>query len=448
MRGEKGQTLFQEGLTFGSCQEYVQSMLMLLLGFLVYGAPANAVQSGRGMDGVDVDEAFRRALRQSETVGITEQQRVQAEEAYAQAKASLFPSIVANLSYTRQDVPSAGTASSLSPAEQRFARVQGVQPLFRGFAEYAALRQGKRTTEASELRLKHAELQLFRDVSQAFHDVLSFESDIRNYNEEIDLNRRRLKDLEGFRKIGRARPSEALTTRSNLAALEAQLEATRGALSASREVFRFLTGIAPEERLVDRVSWPTTLPAVEEYVQSLDSRPDLQAARKEWEAAGEGKTIARAGHFPSLDLIGNYYLTRPGFLSNVSWDAQLALTFPIFQGGLVNAQLRQASALEKQRELEFVRARRLAEQEVRTQYALLTAAIAQVSGLKGAVEVSRQSFEQVQRDYRLGLVTNLEVIQSLTSVETLQRQYDRSLFGAKHGYLALEAAAARRKTAK
>lgn len=393
---------------------------------------------------LNVEEAFQLALQRSETIGIAEQIRIQSAEIYAQAQSTLMPSIIGTATYTRQDTPPPGTASSISPADQRFARIQGVQPLFRGLAEYAALRQGKKSVEASEFRFQQARLTLYRDVATAFYDVLSQESDLVNFGREIQLNQDRLKELQQFRKIGRARTSEVLTSQSTLAALQGEVEATKGSLAVSREILRFLTGVPEEASWKDAMEVPRAALKVDEYLKDIEARPDLLAAKKDLEASGEGRVIARAGHFPSLNLIGNYYLTRPGFLENVKWDVQLALTVPIFQGGLVNAQMRTALALERQRDLEFERAKRLAEQDVRTQFASYVASLAQMDRLKEANDLGQRNYEQVRRDYRQGLVTNLEVIQILTSTQEVKRLFDRSAFAAKAGFLRLEASVGRR----
>jgi outer membrane protein len=52
-----------------------------------------------------------------------------------------------------------------------------------------------------------------------------------------------------------------------------------------------------------------------------------------------------------------------------------------------------------------------------------------------------------QRDYRFGLVTNLDVLQALTAYQENLRALDRARYTAKLNYLRLEAAVVRRPAA-
>jgi outer membrane protein len=160
------------------------------------------------------------------------------------------------------------------------------------------------------------------------------------------------------------------------------------------------------------------------------------------EQAEENVTIARGGHLPTLSAAGDYYLQRPGFLSNVNWDAQVILTIPIFQGGIVQSQVRQAASLRKQNELTLSKARRLAQQQLTSYYSIYEADLLQIQKQQLATELAKKNYQVELRDYRFGLVTNIEVLQVLTTWQEGQRLLDKNLFQAKIDYLTLRAAAA------
>jgi outer membrane protein TolC len=61
-----------------------------------------------------------------------------------------------------------------------------------------------------------------------------------------------------------------------------------------------------------------------------------------------------------------------------------------------------------------------------------------------ATDAARKNYETQQRDYRFGLVTNLDVLQALTVFQENQRALDRARYTAKLNYLRLQAAAVRR----
>ena len=68
----------------------------------------------------------------------------------------------------------------------------------------------------------------------------------------------------------------------------------------------------------------------------------------------------------------------------------------------------------------------------------------QLAALEMATDAARKNYEAQQRDYRLGLVTNLDVLQALTVFQENQRALDRARNTAKLNYLKLQTAAVRR----
>ena len=170
----------------------------------------------------------------------------------------------------------------------------------------------------------------------------------------------------------------------------------------------------------------------------------MKAALDQVRANDEGVPIAFGQHFPSLDLIGDYYLMRPGVLSDVNWDVQLALTIPIFQGGVIQSQVRQAQSVSRQYDRLLSQARRTAEQEVRTFYDAVTADSQQLFKLKELVVVSKENADTEVKYYRNGLVTNLDVLTAITTYQDAQRQLDHQNYTVKMDTVKLKAATGQR----
>jgi outer membrane protein len=68
----------------------------------------------------------------------------------------------------------------------------------------------------------------------------------------------------------------------------------------------------------------------------------------------------------------------------------------------------------------------------------------QLAALEKATEAARKNYEAQRHDYRLGLVTNLDVLQALTTFQENQRALDRARYTAKIDFFRLQAAAVRR----
>ena len=389
-----------------------------------------------------LDETFAQALVRSEVVATQSELIRQAEERYQQADAAIYPTVSGFASYTWQD--SGARDQTAFPTRQPLARLSATQPLFRGFREFAAIRQSQALVGAQGDDYQNARVQLFKDVAQNFYDVLTLEQDLKNIDEQIGQYQQREKELQERVRIGRTRPGEVLTVQATISTLRAQVEQARTQLSTARDIFAFLSGLPATTPLRDTEAIPADPGALDSYLSRVALRPDVKAAQRRQTAAQENISVARGAHLPSLDLNANRYLERTGSLENVDWDVQLALTVPIYSGGSVQSRVREAQSQKDQAELATTRARRLADQEISSFYQTVVLDRSRLDALEKATDAAKRNYETQRRDYRLGLVTNLDVLQALSTYLENQQALDRVRYNVKFNYLRLQAAAVRR----
>ena len=426
-------------MSFGTVSvRFITSLCIALFAApnMVFSAPA-----------LSLDDYFQAAVQRSEAIANQTELIHQAEEHYQQASSALLPTINGVATYTRQDpLPSSSPQTPSNLSSQTVTKLTAIQPLFRGMREYAALRQTQILVTAQNQDYQQALVQLYKDVVQNFYSILTFESDIANFEEEVRLNQQRAKDIQARVKIGRSRQSELLNVQSNISTLRAQIELSRGQLRVAREAFAFQSGLPMDTALQDNQALPEKLEPLPDYLTHVNSRPDVLGLGQRVSAADENITIARGGHLPTLDLTGNYYFERPSYLDESKWDVQLTLTVPIFAGGSVQSKVREAESQRQQALLQQSLVTRQADQEVRSLYQSVSSDLAQQTALENATADTKKSYEAQLREYRLGLVTNLDVLQALTSFQQNQRALDRATLVAKNDYLRLQAAAARKPT--
>lgn len=407
-------------------------------------------------------DAFRAAVQRSETIGIQDELIDQAHEVNSQAFGAILPTLNGGFNFLKQETPINATGNSIYPATQNTGKLTADQPLFRGFRDFAGLRQKKYLVDAQVTALIVAARQLFYDLSTGYYNVLAYQRDVINYKKEIEINQKRLTELDNFFKIGRSQLTDVLTFKANIAALESQLELTLGLLEQSKDILAYLTGWDRNVTLVDREilfnpsstekdesnsGFGQTLGTpvdISSYLAKLEERPDVQNAISNVKANDEGIALAAGNHLPSVDLIGDYYFFRPGALSNVSWDAQVALTIPLFQGGIVQSQVRQAESVARQYSLLLSQTKRLAEREIRTYYDSVEADRKQALKLTHLAQISKKNYETEINYYRRGLVTNLDVLQAVNTYQDAVRQLDHVRYQFQSDGVKLEAAAGQR----
>ena len=183
------------------CAKHPPAVAMILAAALGAFCLAAAVRADVAAEALTLDAYFAQALLRSETLATQGELIAQAEERYRQANAALYPTLSGIGSYTWLD--SGGQNLALNPVRQPNARLALSQPLFRGLSEFAARRQTQALVDAQDDDYRSARAQLYKDVAQNFYDVLSFEQELKNLDEQIEQFQQREKELQERVRIGR-----------------------------------------------------------------------------------------------------------------------------------------------------------------------------------------------------------------------------------------------------
>ena len=396
-----------------------------------------------GQGAVDLKQAYDAAVQKVESVAVQERRIEQTDEQINQAIGAVLPSLNFIGSYLKQDSPATSgndVTSRLTLSEQTNARFNLTQPLFRGMAEYATMRAARARKRAAESQLEQSRVDLFSSVAQSYYGVLSAEQDKANLQTLLELTARRVKDLEERSRIGRSREGEVLAARAQVAVLQSQLRGADLACTQARNQFEFSTGLSEKTPLAPVEGGFPQVGDMAGFESLLLQRPDLRALGDQLVDAEERVNVARAGHWPSIDATGNYYLKRAGIQDAIKWDVGVSLTLPLFQGGIVNARTEEALALRKERALLLEQARRAARTQLRNAFDTYITGRDQVAALEEATRISEKNYQKQNQDYRLGLVTNLEVLQALNSFQETKRSLDRTRYQTYTAWAALQAA--------
>jgi len=385
---------------------------------------------------VTLQQCYQRALQVSETLAISEENIRQIEAQYRQGISSVLPSIRWIKTQEFQDTPndqinSSGSVQGTllrSPLPQSYFELQ--QPLFHGLRDINAVKGYKTARVSSEKNRDQARLNLLGDVAQVFYTSLDLQQELDLYRREHDITEDRLKQLQHWVDLGRSRASEVLSTQVDLVSLEAQMEQTRAALQTARFTLEFLTEIPPEISLIDNRPNPV-LTSLDQLLLQSSNRPDLQALEQDRLTAEYRLKYAKGDYWPTLDFTGKWYTERVGFQQDDRWDALFTLQVPLFQGGYTKAEVELARSQVIVAELSKARLQRQIQHDMKNAYQTLDQSIRQADLYEKAASLARENYAAQQKEYKLGLITNLEVLQVLKTLEDLEIQHIRTRATAK-----------------
>jgi len=123
---------------------------------------------------------------------------------------------------------------------------------------------------------------------------------------------------------------------------------------------------------------------------------------------------------------------------------EIAVTLPIFTGGIISADVKTAESQKRQSEIQLSQVERMALEEIRSLYHNLKADLAQLAALEEAFDLAEKNYKANVKDYELNLVTNLEVLQALAAYQDTLRSLEKIRYLVKIDYNQLEAATAHR----
>jgi outer membrane protein len=419
---------------FGKSGESMILQILLIVSFLWPLTTAARAATNTEKTTVTLQQACEEALQRTQTMSIQTARIAQAEERLQQGRGTTLPRVDFNWTYLRQDVPSAIPQNSLPAAglareDQVTTKIAATQPLFQGFREFAGIGSLKADLQAQKSLSASAKLNLFSTVTQSYFGVLAAEKDLENIKSSMDAAEKRLKSLSSFTRLGRSRRTDLLSSQSQLATLKAQAIAAEGARIQARERFAIDTGLAADSVLAEiNEPLPDHLPQLDSLTANLSDRPDVKALDAQLESAQQGIRVARANYWPSLDLNGNYYLNRTGYLEGSKWDLGVTLVFPLYEGGQDLSRVRQATDVVTERKLLLEQTKRSALFDVTNAYRQVASGLEQIRMIKNALDLAEKTYELQSHDYAVGATTNLEVLQALIVLGDARRQRDRTYY--------------------
>src|SRR5207253_448839 len=155
---------------------------------------------------------------------------------------------------------------------------------------------------------------------------------------------------------------------------------------------------------------PPGLPA-----QLLVRRPDVAEAEQNVVAANAQIGVATANFYPAFNLTGAAGFESANVSSLFNWRSAVAsiapsISFPIFQGGRLNANLEATEARFRQTVAAYVNQVLVAYADVEDALTDLHALSDEVGSLREAVSASQNYLRLAQAQYKFGLVDYLIVI--------------------------------------
>jgi len=374
--------------------------------------------------GVTLKEAFDSAKLNMETLRRADANLGQAEARKNQARATLFPTLsgVGNETHIDRPKTPAGVSSAFTLTRQYSAGLRLQQPLIRG-GVVSGLQQRQEEILLAQFQKDASLITLYQLVINSYYQLYLAEMDLKNLQELLKLSQNRMGEIREFTKLGRSRRGELVQAETQLLTAESHFKQGQTNLQAARENFYFYTHLEPTE-LAPLGELPRELSGLPDYQSKINSRPDVLANKQQIVVADKRIAVTKGGHFPQVDLVGNYYFDRTGVLRTSEWDVAVVVSVPIFQGGGVVYLTKEAVEAKRVAELNASELTRAARRDLSIQYQNFHQLQMQLNKMSDALKKAEEAYKLIRQDYKYGQVTNIEVLQTLNLYIDTKRSFD------------------------
>ena len=402
-----------------------------------------AVATAGSAHALDLAQAYQLAQSRDPQVRAARAAAEATRERVPQARSQLLPQAAINLQRTRNELRSTqpGFLGNVVSEHRHYDSENHVltvrQPLFRPQAT-AGLRQAEALVAGGEATLEREEQNLVMRLTQAYLEALQAEEQLRlvgvqrtAYTAQLEAARRGFAAGSGTRTdIDEAQARLDINTADELSARQA-VEYTRRQLGVIvGEPVDTLSPVA-----VDRMPLAIPQPArLEDWLARAEAAsPDVRAAQAQVAAAREEVTRAQAGHMPTLDAIGQ--ISKSDSDNPTRVDTRyilkyigLQLNVPLYQGGLVSSQVRQALAEVQRLEGVLEATRQELSVRVHREFRGVTEGIARVRALEQAVRSGEQLVQSSRRSQQAGSRTILDILNAEQQLGTTRRDLSQARF--------------------
>jgi outer membrane protein len=428
-------------------------------GFIPYASPALPAPTRLEPSGepFTLDRCIEVALANNPELAATSQEVSAAGSRVDQAKAQRWPTLSAEGGYARfldpQRLLQAQFNGEPGIFDVNLARGDLIikMPLFTGGRIVNEIAATELLRQAEENRLARTGEELVFNVSSFFYAILGQRKVIQSLEFSITAMEEHLKQVEALLAAQKAAKVDFLRTEVRLADLRQNLVKEQNVLAVQKRVLAGLLGLDYDtERfgVEGKLAFEeVSLDATALTAQALGGRPDYLAAKARLEAQGRRVDVARAGHLPTLSVIGNY-----GLRSDLSSDEEnagsvgLGVTFPLFEGGRVMAKVEEerstlAAAQERLRKLQLQ-----IRQDVETAVLEVRSSSERVKALAKSIEQGRESLRIERQKYDLGMGSMTDVLDAQSALLQAETNYYRALADFRTALARLDFATGRQRS--
>ncbi|PTL84190.1 TolC family protein [Vitiosangium sp. GDMCC 1.1324] len=412
--------------------------LFPILALLLAAAPAWAQQTQQRV--LTLEEALRTARERQPQLRQAQANTSAASARVDQNFSSLLPQVSASASYNRSFSNKGAGVGTTTPSgfisREGFNVGASLNQLIWDFGRTTGRwHSSQQSAEAQKATESQTLINVQANVQAAYFNALAQQVLVQVAQETLENEKAHLAQVQAQVQVGTRPEIDLLQQRTAVANAQVQLIQARNNAATSKAQLNQAMGV---EATTGYTVQEETVGVVQGEDQSVDTlvdaafqgRPDLAANEHQLRAQELTISATRGNYWPSLSASVSATDSGPN-PANLDWgvSGQVGLSWPLFQGGLTRAQVR-----EQQANLNSIQAQRDAlRQQVRLEVEraqlAVTAARESLSAAEEALTNARERLRLAEGRYRAGVGNIIELSDAQLSatnaaVQRVQASYN------------------------
>jgi len=389
------------------------------------------------LNAADLMDVYRDALEHDAEYAAARAAHMAAQEKLPQGRAGLLPTLTLAGVRRRQLIDT--NRGSEVTIDNTSLVITATQPLFR-MENFVAYEQSKIQVMQADSQFIIAAQDLILRVVQAYFDVLIAQFDVSVEEDQKKAIGQQLKQAKGSFEAGTSTIVDTYEAQARFDLTVSRLIVARNALEVNKRKLLKITGRFPDNlaRLYERDLdlFALKYASMEDWLAVAEQNSlTIRVQQAVYEIAKKEVERAKAGHYPTLDLVALYSdqegvggaITGQG-IDLTSKEIGIQLNVPIFSGFAVQSRVREALANQDRVRQDTKNSRRNTALQVSQQYLNATNGTALVRALRQAVISSQSQFESTKLGQEVGIRTEVDVLNAQGLYSIARRDLARAYY--------------------
>ena len=416
--------------------------IALLISLQSVFAVGSAMAAGNEQDLLAV---YHQALANDPALASALSANKAAQEIIEQGKALYRPTVSFTAGVNNSRTKIRYLDSSLQDGSSNFdtyrAGVEARQPIYRK-QNLVQMDQAKVQVSQADKQYNLSQQTLILRTTEAYFEVLIAQDKIDLIRAQKEAILSQLDQANATFEVGTATITDVNEAQARYDLIVAQEIAAVNEHQIAKRAVQAITGEIPET--LATVKTDIQVVSLQQNMQdwqeiARQNNLNIQIQQDNLKLAEQEIELKSAGHLPTLDAVAsytdNYTNGSPSVFStgNELKNATIGLQFeiPIYQGGAVSSQVRQAAYNKQKAQDDLDLARRQTDLETQRTYLNLDTSIAQVKALEQALISSQSQLDSTKLGYEVGVRTSVDVLNAQQQLYSAKRD----LLQARYNYL-------------